>query len=604
MCGIVGYIGFESISNEVLMHGLQALEYRGYDSAGIALLDAGKIEVYKSVGKVQALQALLDKKAVPQAQIGIAHTRWATHGKPTCDNAHPHAQGAVCIVHNGVIENYSELRVELEAQGYIFKSDTDTEVAAAYLDAMYQLKKDKLEACLSTCKAIKGSFAFGILFEGDTTLYAMRRNSPLLIATSDTANFIASDISAVLEYTSEYIILGQDEIAEISKDRVQVYDLHKNVVKHKKMVSTISSAAIGKAGFEHFMLKEMYEEPTAIRDTIAYYIQNHLSDLHHTLPDFSKYDRIQIVACGSAMHAGMVAKNLIEQLAQFEVVVDVASEFRYRKPILKKHDLVLVISQSGETADSLAALLLAKQQGIDTMAIVNVFDSSIAREAKYVAYTYAGREIAVATTKAYSAQVTLLILITLRLLDMKKMISMEQANTYVMALHQLPETLSQLLEQQHYVSAAEYVAKHNSVFYLGRGIDFAIALEGSLKLKEISYILSEAYPAGELKHGTISLIEEGTPVMAICSDLQILDKTLSNIKEVKARGAKVILFINDTFEVSDDCYDYLIRVPQTVSLLQPLLTILPLQMLSYYVAKMRGCDIDQPRNLAKSVTVE
>lgn len=605
MCGIVGFVGVNNNSNDVLINGLKSLEYRGYDSAGLALRSDNHVAIYKTRGKVANLEEIIKNKRVKSSTLGIAHTRWATHGMPNRGNAHPHHSGMVTLVHNGIIENYVELKALLKKKGYTFDSETDTEIAAAYLDLMYRQYKDKIEALIAANKAFRGSFAFGVIFEDDLdTLYAMRRNSPLIVALGNHENYIASDVPAILAYTKKYILLEQDEIAVLKADDIKFYDLNKGEIVHEVLTADMDVSAIQKGGYEHFMLKEIHEEPKVVQDTIAKYIQNDISDLQKNLPDLSGYDNIQIVACGSAMYAGMIAKSMIESRARIKVEVEVASEFRYKNPIMTKTTLVILVSQSGETADTLAALELVKAQGIDTLAVVNVIGSSIARAAKYVAYTLAGPEIAVATTKAYCTQVALLSLIALDLAYLHEQIVAEEIERIMTELKQLPHLLEGLLKDRQYIKAGKIISRHSDVFFIGRGLDYALCMEGSLKLKEISYIHSEAYPAGELKHGTISLIENGTPVIAICTDDELYEKTISNIKEVKARGANVILLAKEKLKVNEDFYDYRISIPSVDPLLQGIVTVMPLQLLAYQIANLRGCEIDQPRNLAKSVTVE
>lgn len=604
MCGIVGYIGKEAISNRVLIDGLKSLEYRGYDSAGVAILE-DNVQIIKTRGKVVSLEEKLKQYEIKSSTLGIAHTRWATHGIPNKGNAHPHQQGSVTLVHNGIIENYHELKIELESEGYIFESETDSEIGAACIDYMYKKSHDKLEALIMANKKMRGSFAFGILFEDDrTTLYAMRRNSPLIVAVGQEASFIASDVPAIIKYTKKYLLLGQDEIAILTNDSQKIYNLEKEEIHHEILEATMDVQDIQKGGYEHFMLKEIHEEPEVVRKTIAAYLQDDIEQLIQRMPDLSKYQQIHIVSCGSAMYAGMVAKSLIETKARIRVEVEIASEYRYKNPILNEHTLVILVSQSGETADTLAALELTKQRGVDTFAIVNVVGSSIARQSKYVAYTLAGPEIAVATTKAYCTQVALLSLVALNLTYVHNKITPYEVNTILNELKELPLILEALLEDTQYVKAAKMISRHANVFFLGRGVDYALSLEGSLKLKEISYIHSEAYAAGELKHGTISLIEKGTPVIAICTDENLYEKTISNIKEVKARGANVILIVREDFKINDDCFDYKIKLPKVDPFLQGMVSVVPLQLLAYQIANLRGCEIDQPRNLAKSVTVE
>ncbi len=605
MCGIIGYVGCEPQSNQVLLDGLKALEYRGYDSAGMAIVVNRDVRVIKTRGKVANLEKKIEDLHLPSSVLGIAHTRWATHGIPNQSNAHPHQHGMVTLVHNGIIENYGELKELLTKQGYVFESETDTEIAAAYLDYVYKKSFDKKQALQEANKAFRGSFAFGIIFADEQdTLYAMRRNSPLIVAVGEHERYIASDVPAILKYTKDYILLDQDEIAVLKKDEVKIYTLDLVERDYEVKTATMDASAIAKDGYEHFMLKEIHEEPRVVKDTMHAYVQDDIEQLVASLPDLRKYQQIHIVSCGSAMYAGMIAKSLIEQAARIRVDVEIASEYRYKHPIYDVPTLVLIVSQSGETADSLAALLLAKSQGVDTMAIVNVIGSSIAREAKYVAYTHAGVEIAVATTKAYCTQVALLSLMALNLAYVHGHVDKKQANAIIQEVQQLPEMLEHMIEDVQYVQAAKIISRHNNVFFLGRGLDYALCMEASLKLKEISYIHSEAYAAGELKHGTISLIEKGTPVIAICTEESLYEKTISNIKEVKARGANVILVVREDFNVGDDYYDYKISVPKVNRLIQGIVSVVPLQLLSYQVANLRGCEIDQPRNLAKSVTVE
>lgn len=605
MCGIVGYVGEKDYSNSVLIDGLKALEYRGYDSAGIAVRDADSIRIVKTRGKVKNLEKAMKDNELKSSTLGIAHTRWATHGIPNRANAHPHHHGRVTLVHNGIIENYMEIREELEKQGYVFDSDTDTEIACAYIDYCYKHAISKLDALIMADKKFRGSFAFGILFDDDLdTLYAMRRNSPLIVAVGTDANYIASDVPAILKYTKKYILLDQDEIAIINKNDIKIYDKTGAERKYEVLTADMDVADIQKEGYEHFMLKEIHEEPKVVSTTIARYMKDDIQQLLDSLPDLSRYTDIQIVACGSAMYAGMIAKSMIETKARVHVEVDVASEFRYKNPILRKDTLVILVSQSGETADTLAALQLAKSEGIDTLAVVNVIGSSIAREAKYVAYTLAGPEIAVATTKAYCTQVALLSMIALNLAYIHGQIEKPEIEDIIDEINGLPKIMDDMLADRQYIEAGKLISRHNDVFFIGRGLDYALCMEGSLKLKEISYIHSEAYAAGELKHGTISLIENETPVIAICTDERLYEKTISNIKEVKARGANVILFAREDFEVGEDFYDYRISIPRVNLFLQGIVTVMPLQLLAYQIANLRGCEIDQPRNLAKSVTVE
>lgn len=587
MCGIVGYKGKNNNAIKVVIEGLENLEYRGYDSAGIAYLKESKINIEKEAGRIKNLKDKLDLE--DKSNLAIGHTRWATHGIPTRTNAHPHQVGKFTMVHNGIIENYLTLKEELLKNNYTFKSDTDTEIACAYLDYLYKQEKDILKSLQKLIQVIKGSYAFGIICEDDKDhLYALRSSSPLIIALGQDENYIASDVPAILKYTNKYLILENYEIAKISNDNVTIYN--KDLQEVNKTINTYEGTYESsiKGAYEHFMLKEINEEPDTFEKTINSCIENNFKDI-----DLKKYTNIHIVACGSAYHAGLVGKYLIEKFANIKVYTQVASEYRYEKTFYDKNTLVILISQSGETADTLAALRKAKDNNIDTLSIVNVFASSIARESKYVIYTKAGCEIAVATTKAYLAQLTVLIALTLKLSN--KQISKEE-------ITKIKEQITNLIKKDDYKTIANKIYEAKNIFFIGRGIDYALCMEGSLKLKEISYISSVAYQAGELKHGTISLIEENTPVIAILTEEELIKKTISNIKEVKARGANTIIITNKN--IQGDFYDEKITIPKTDELFQQLLTIIPLQLIAYEVAKLNNCDIDKPRNLAKSVTVE
>ncbi len=604
MCGIIGYAGSSNISNSVLINGLHALEYRGYDSAGIAVLNKNKIQIVKAEGNVSQLSSKVAAMQLAEGTIGIGHTRWATHGKPSEDNAHPHQCGNVTLVHNGIIENYHEIREELKSKGYHFYSETDSEVAAAYINFCYQNSNDKFSALAQAYRHFQGSFAFAIIFHDELdTLYAMRKNSPLVLGIADNQTFLSSDISAFLTYTDMYMVLEHEEIARCTKQGINLQTLDSEHIHREPKITTMKANDIQKNGFEHYMLKEIHEEPEVIRQTIASFLQDNISELTQTMPDVSKYDNIHIVACGSAMYAGMIAKSLIETKARIQVNCVCASEYRYANPIFTKNTLAIFISQSGETADTIAALQLAKQQNIDTLAIVNVPGSTIARDADYVLFTKAGAEISVATTKAYCAQVAVLSLLACKLAYSHDYITSDERSQLENELKILPDQMKSMI-QKDYLSFAKKIYEHEDVFFIGRGIDYSLSMEGSLKLKEISYIHSEAYAAGELKHGTISLIEVGTPVIALATDEQLYEKTISNIKEVKARGAYVLLIVREDLQVSDDVYDDILYIPKADIFLQGLLTVIPLQLLAYQIAKLRGCEIDQPRNLAKSVTVE
>ena len=594
MCGIVGYIGKKEKTLEVLINGLSSLEYRGYDSAGIAYKKGNDIQIIKSVGRISNLKEKINFNE--QTNLGIGHTRWATHGGVNEENSHPHNVGNITLVHNGIIENYAELKDELIRQGYQFKSQTDTEVACALIDSIYKEEKDILKSINKAIKKIEGSYAFGILVNNDDNLYIAKNNSPLIIGLGDDEKYIASDVPAILEYTNKYYTLNEKEYAVINEKEVTVYNEEGNIVTKEERIFDGDATASQKNGYEHFMLKEMNEQSDIFKKTINEYF----NDNFEKLPDITKYNKIDIVACGSAYHAGMVGKALLEEYANTEVNVHIASEYRYKKLFIDEKTLVMLISQSGETADTLAALNIAKEHNSDTLAIVNVKDSSIARAADYVIYTLAGPEIAVATTKAYSAQVLTLILLSIKTAIIKNLLTEEELKEIKENIKIIPQKIEELLNKD-YVELAKKIYKQNDIYYLGRRIDYALALEGSLKLKEISYIHSEAYAAGELKHGTISLIENNTPVISILTDKDIASKTISNMKETKARGSFTITIKLNDIDVESD---YNIDVPEVNKMLQPILAVIPLQMLSYEVAKLRECDIDKPKNLAKSVTVE
>ncbi|MDD3341192.1 MAG: glutamine--fructose-6-phosphate transaminase (isomerizing) [Bacilli bacterium] len=590
MCGIIGYVGKKK-ALPILIEGLKALEYRGYDSAGIAYLKNNTIEMVKSIGRISNLEEKVIE--TEDSYMGIGHTRWATHGKPTENNAHPHHVGKITLVHNGIIENYKELKEECLAKGYTFQSDTDTEVAAAMIDMVYREEKDMQKTLQKINKILEGSYALGILCEDDTdTLYAVRKDSPLIVGTSTTGNYIASDVPAIIKETKVYYLLEPNEIAEIKESEIHFYKEGKEIEKEKKEYEGDASVR-DKMGYAHFMLKEMHEETDVIQNTLQ------------AFPTFdaslTSYKKIQIVSCGSAFHAGLVAKSLFEKYAKVPVEVTIASEYRYAPFLTEKNTLVIGVSQSGETADTLAALKLAKENGIDTLGIVNVKESSIAREVDKVIYTVAGPEIAVATTKAYLAQVTTLSLLALSLAYEKDNITKEEYDTIMHDFSLLPTKVKELLNK-NYKEIAEKIYQKEDIFYLGRGVDYALAMEGSLKLKEISYIHAEAYAAGELKHGTISLIEKGTPVISVITDTNLKEKIVSNNKEVHARGAYILVITNT--DIPEESYDLKIELPEGNPFTNPVLAVVPMQMLGYEVALLRKCDIDKPKNLAKSVTVE
>ena len=591
MCGIVGYIGKEKKALEVLIEGLKHLEYRGYDSAGVAYIKKNKLFMEKVTGRIKNLEKKLNFD--DKSSIGIGHTRWATHGGVTKANSHPHKCEKITIVHNGIIENYIELKDELIKKGYKFKSETDTEVAAVLLNELYKHNNDILKSIEEFKKQATGAYAIALICEDDlNTLYAIKKNSPLIIGVGKEANYIASDVPAIISYTNKYIILEDGSYAKITKDKIEVYDADNKPVTLNIKTYEGTSESISKCGYDHYMLKEINEEPDVARKTIE----------SIKVPNLSKYKRIIIVACGSAMHAGLVGKNLIETYGDIPVEVEIASEFRYKKLFLNKDDLVIAISQSGETADTLEAVKIAKKKGVKTLGIINVKESSIAREVDEVIYTVAGPEIAVATTKAYLSQALVLSYIAYSLSKDKEN---KDIKNYLTDLEKLSYAMRKVLNsEKEYAKIAKKIHKKQNMFYIGRSIDYALCMEGSLKIKEISYLHSEAYAAGELKHGTISLIEKDTPVIGIVTDKLISDKTISNLKEVAARGADVIYLTTKKLAKEGDFYNHKIIVPEVNTLLQPLVSIIPLQLIAYHVAKLNGCDIDKPKNLAKSVTVE
>lgn len=606
MCGIVGYVGDRDCA-DVLVDALSKLEYRGYDSAGIAVVEKGVIKVEKCKGR---LANLVDKMAVdgkPQGHCGIGHTRWATHGEPSDINSHPHGNKRVSIVHNGIIENYKQIKDFLVEEGYSFVSETDTETVAKLLD--YYYVDDPVDTIIKVLSEIKGSYALGIMFRDyPDTVFAVRKESPLIVGVGENENFLASDVPAIIKYTRNYYLLETNEIAVVKKDSVQIYDMHKEPVHKEINTADWDVDAAEKGGYEHFMLKEIHEQPAAVRDTVSPRIINGMPDLSQDGVDMHKlkdYHQIFIVACGTAMHAGMVGKYVIEKLARKPVVVDIASEFRYRDPIITKDDLMIVISQSGETADTMAVLRLAKEVGAATLAVVNVVGSSIAREADMVIYTHAGPEISVASTKAYMVQISVMYLLAFELAYANGTIDKERCMELTAQLGQMPDIIRETLELKDTCSfVASKLVNAESLLYIGRGLDYALSMEGSLKLKEISYIHSESYAAGELKHGTISLITEGMPVIAVATQKKLIEKTVSNIREVKARGAMVILICDNSIEVGEGVADYIIRLPQTDEQLMPMAAAAPLQLIAYYTSVLKGNDVDKPRNLAKSVTVE
>ena len=606
MCGIVGYVGPRDCT-DVLIDALSKLEYRGYDSAGIAVFDNGKISVAKSKGRLKDLENKMETEGRPQGHAGIGHTRWATHGEPSDINSHPHSGKRVTIVHNGIIENYKKLKDFLVKQGKSFLSETDTEVVAQLLDYYYD--GNPLETIIKTVHELEGSYALGIVFaDFPDTVYAVRMESPLIIGKGEGESFIASDVPAILKYTKDYYLLEHGEVAMLNRNGVKFFDIHKREIEKELKTADWDMDAAEKGGFEHFMLKEIHEQPESIKKTIAPRISDGLPCLEEcgiTPEKLRSFDKIYIVACGTAMHAGMVGRYVIEKLARVPVVVDIASEFRYRDPLLTDKDLVIIISQSGETADSLAAMRLSKKLGAQTLAIVNAKGSSIAREADMLIYTHAGPEIAVASTKAYMVQIAVMYLLAFELALALGEIDEAQCRQLTALLQSTPELIEKILEEK---KQAQYIASKlitaDSLLYIGRGLDYALSMEGSLKLKEISYIHSESYAAGELKHGTISLISDGMPVIAVATQTALFDKTISNIKEVKARGAKVVIVCRNGYEPEKDVADYKFGLPDIDDILMPMTAVVPLQLIAYYTSVLRGNDVDKPRNLAKSVTVE
>ena len=609
MCGIVGYIGKKQAA-PVLLDGLSKLEYRGYDSAGIAVYDGDKINIKKAKGKLEVLSSLTHDGDTMPGTVGIGHTRWATHGEPSETNAHPHFNEAetIAVVHNGIIENYLKLRVKLMDRGYHFVSETDTEVVAHLID--YYYNGDPLQAITKVIHRVEGSYALGIIFaDHPDKVYAVRKNSPLIVGTSDSGNLIASDVPAILKYTRDVYYIDNDEIAELTTDSINFYNVDAEPIEKALKHIDWDANAAEKGGYEHFMLKEIFEQPKSVADTLNPRVDENnminIEELGMSDEEIKNVSRIRIVACGSAYHTGVSAKYVFEGMARIPVEVDLASEFRYRNPILDKNELVIVISQSGETADTLMALRLAKGNGNITLGIVNVVGSSIAREADKVMYTWAGPEISVATTKAYSAQLIAEYLLAIKFAYVRGCITEDDVKSYVRDLKKLPNQIELLLGSKTRIQkfANRYVSAHD-VYFIGRGIDYAISLEGSLKLKEISYIHSEAYAAGELKHGTISLIEDGTLVAAVATQKDLYQKTVSNIVEVKSRGAFVLAVTSEDNVEMERVADYVIYVPETNQYFANSLAIIPLQMFGYYVSVGKGLDVDKPRNLAKSVTVE
>ena len=608
MCGIVGYVG-QNQAAPILLDGLARLEYRGYDSAGMAVYHDDEIEIVKAKGRLQVLRELTNNGIDLKGTIGIGHTRWATHGEPSVTNSHPHynKDKSIAVVHNGIIENYQPLRDRLVRKGYRFISDTDTEVIAHMLDNYYN--GDPIETISKIMARMEGSYALGVLFKDHPgEIYAVRKDSPLIVGVSEQGNFIASDIPAILNHTRNVYFIENLEIVKLTKENVMFYNIDKEEIEKELTVVDWDMEAAEKGGYEHFMLKEIYEQPKAVRDTISPRIKDGeivIDEWHMTDEDVQKLNKIFIVACGSAYHAGVSGKYVLEGIARIPVEVDLASEFRYRDPIIDDNSLVIVISQSGETADSLAALREAQRRGVKVLGIVNVVGSSIAREADSVLYTWAGPEIAVATTKAYSTQLAALYLLAIYLGKKRGKLEQSVYNEMIQELQDLPDKIQSLLGDKERIQwfASKFAASHD-IFFIGRGVDYATCMEGSLKLKEISYIHSEAYAAGELKHGTISLVEDGILVASVLTQPQLYEKTVSNMVEVKARGAYVMALTNSGNYDVEDVANFTVYIPKTNPWFTTSLAVIPLQLFAYYVSLARGLDVDKPRNLAKSVTVE
>lgn len=609
MCGIVGYLGHRQ-ATEVLIEGLSKLEYRGYDSAGVAVNTGNDLEIRKFKGRLAILAEDLEKNPI-HGGLGIGHTRWATHGEPSDVNSHPHfnMDRTIAVVHNGIIENYMELKEELQAEGVVFLSQTDTEVVAHLVDKYYE--GNLLEAVYKATERLRGAYALGVVCKDNANeLVSVRKDSPLVVGLGDGENFIASDIPAILKYTRKVYFLENGEFVHIVGDKVTVLNENKEVVNKEVNEITWDVEAASKGGYEHFMLKEIYEQPNGVKETLVRRLNDNgeiqLDDIKMTKEDLDKINKVYIIACGTAYHAGLVGKFAIEKFAKIPVITDIASEFRYRDPFVDENTLVILVSQSGETADTLASLRYAKDKGARIMSVTNVVGSSIARESDDVFYTWAGPEVSVASTKAYTTQLVSFYMIALDFAIKKGTITKEFYFDMIEKLKEMPEKVETALEQEAYIrdEVAKELKEANSAFYLGRGLDYNIAMEGALKIKEISYIHAEAFAAGELKHGTIALIEQGTPVVAIATQEDLFEKMVSNMEEVKARGAYVIAVAQEKNKEVEKAADKVIYIPNVDDMLSSILSVLPLQLLSYYVAVQRGCDVDKPRNLAKSVTVE
>lgn len=613
MCGIVGYIGNQKASL-ILIEGLKKLEYRGYDSAGISTIENGKLLVMKDKGRVKNLEEINGIDSLT-GTIGIAHTRWATHGKPSKENSHPHLDNGdnFSVVHNGIIENYGELRKELEEKGIKFRSQTDTEVIPNLINICYEEDNSKdeqkmLKAVIKATKRLKGSFAIEVISKYDPDMMiVVRKDSPLVIGNGKNENYIASDIPAILSYTKDFYLLNDYEFAVIKRDLVNFYDENLNEIKKKTENIDWNSESCDKAGFDDYMLKEIFEQPTAIRETIGSRIPKNslcdFTDLSFSKEYLEKINTIYIVACGTAMHAGLATKNIIEKFCKIKTQVDIASEFRYRDPLIDDKTLCIYISQSGETADTIAALKLAKEKEAKTLAISNVIGSSITREADYSIYTHAGPEISVASTKAYTSQVVLLSILAMYFAEMLGRVSKDEIKRLKEEIEELPKKVEEILKSRDKVQEfSKKIFNEKDVFFLGRGVDYYVAMEASLKLKEISYIHADAYASGELKHGPIALIDNGITVINILTDSKLVEKSISNIQEVITRGAKTLIITNQKLPVNN--FENIINIPETSEYISPVLSIIPLQLMSYYITKEKGLDVDKPRNLAKSVTVE
>lgn len=608
MCGIVGYIGNKS-AQEVILQGLEKLEYRGYDSSGIAVNGKGHIDFKKLKGRLSVLEDYLKENPLV-GRVGIGHTRWATHGAPSDVNSHPHfnEKETIAVVHNGIIENYSILKEELIKNGYNFKSQTDTEVVAHLLDSLYD--GDLLSTVFKAVERLRGAYALGVISSNNPDeLIAVRKESPLVIGVGDGENFIASDIPALLKYTKDVYFLENGDIVHLTKDKITIYDKDKNEAKREKFTVDWDIESASKGGYDHFMLKEIYEQPRAVEETLLRRLDDSgrivLDDIKLTKEDLDKISKVYIVACGTAYHAGLVGRHLIEKFAKIPVEPDVASEFRYREPFIDKNTLLIAVSQSGETADTLAAIREAKNKGARILSITNVLGSSVARESDDVFYTWAGPEIAVASTKAYTTQLVALYMVALHMANIKGSITEDYYFEIIEKMKELPEKVEEILEKSNEIkNIAEKIKDKKSTFYIGRGLDYQTSMEGALKLKEISYIHTEAFAAGELKHGTIALIEKDTPVIAIASQNHLYEKMVSNIQEVKARGAYTIAIVKEGLDESLNHADETIYIPEVDNILAPVLTVVPTQLLAYYTSVIKGNDVDKPRNLAKSVTVE